>query len=805
MKFEQNKDAIKRILETSYYVRFGLLFAITILFTITLYPNLVSHEHVYSLGDVAEKDIKTPVELFIEDKDATETSKTDAVNNILTVYDYNSSLTGKITDGVNQAFKDIRYLLDPPKLSEDPKTENVVENIEEKDNLSPKVFETRVMGKKDDFESKIGIPVSDGAFKLLLEHKFSENISGLINRILSDVMNNGVVANKEILLKEQDKGITLRDINTATEKTVTGLKSYYGLDQAKTMVRIIGQPLLNDVNYTVKNLIVDFVQRLIQPNITLNTNETEKRKSAAEGDIKPMLYKIKAGEMLLREGERVTQNQLIKLEALKNAHSQSKENVLKSSIGGSLIILSVLMIIYVLYINLDKHSPIRFNKNLLFMSLSLVSFFLITKLFDAFMTSLLQTTTFSIPADAFLFGIPIAAGAMIVCIFMGLNLSIAFSLVITVCISTLFQNRLDVFLYHFLNSTMAAYWVQDVRERKVFIKAGGKLGLLNILLSTVICIYTAEISGYKLLWVYAFAFFGGVGSGIIASGMAPLVEITFGYTTDITLLELANLDRPILRRLMMEAPGTYHHSVIVGSMVEAAAREIGVNPLLAKVCGYYHDIGKINKPLYFIENQSNGQNKHNKLAPSMSSLILMSHVKEGVEIAAKHKLGPQIIDIIRQHHGNSLISFFYEKAKAQRGKDAVKINDFRYPGPIPQTIEAGLVMLADVVEASARTLDDPTPARIQGHVQTQINKIFSDGQLDNCELTLKDLHSIAKVFIKILNGIYHNRIDYPEKVSAINGKAQHGNPDRQQTKQIQHTAEEIAAESTSRLKRLGLS
>jgi putative nucleotidyltransferase with HDIG domain len=291
----------------------------------------------------------------------------------------------------------------------------------------------------------------------------------------------------------------------------------------------------------------------------------------------------------------------------------------------------------------------------------------------------------------------------------------------------------------------------------------------------------------------------------VASGLAPLVELSFGYTTDSTLLELANLDRPILRRLMMEAPGTYHHSVIVGSMVEAAARGIGVNPLLAKVCGYYHDIGKINKPLYFIENQLNGQNKHNKLAPSMSSLILLSHVKEGVEIAREHKLGQQIIDMISQHHGNSLISFFYEKAKAQKGKDAVTIDDFRYPGPIPQTIEGGLVMLADVVEASARTLEDPNPARIQGHVQIHINKIFSDGQLDNCELTLKDLHSIAKIFIKILNGIYHNRIDYPEKVSAANGKASNGNTDRQQTKQVQNSTEEVAIKSPGRLKRLGLS
>jgi len=231
--------------------------------------------------------------------------------------------------------------------------------------------------------------------------------------------------------------------------------------------------------------------------------------------------------------------------------------------------------------------------------------------------------------------------------------------------------------------------------------------------------------------------------------------------------------------------GTYHHSVIVGTMVEAAASEIGANPLLAKVCGYYHDIGKIKKPLYFIENQINGMNKHDKLAPSMSSLILISHIKDGVEIARKNKLGQGIIDTIRQSHGTSLISYFYEKATRQKGENAVKIDNFRYPGPKPQTREAGLVMLSDMVEAASRTLANPTPSKIQGLVQNLINKAFSDGQLDDCELTLKDLHKIAKSFYKTLSGIHHHRIEYPEKPLLGNGKGKNGDPVRQQTKQVQ--------------------
>ena len=327
---------------------------------------------------------------------------------------------------------------------------------------------------------------------------------------------------------------------------------------------------------------------------------------------------------------------------------------------------------------------------------------------------------------------------------------------------------------------------------------------MNVILVMTIQAYMGDSSVYKLLWDWAFAFMGGVGAGIVAAGIAPLVEIAFDYTTDIKLLELANLDQPLLRRLMIEAPGTYHHSVIVGNMVEAAAAEIGANPLLAKVCGYYHDIGKIKKPLYFIENQTNGINRHDKLAPSMSSLILISHVKDGVEIAKKYKLGHVIIETIRQSHGTSLISYFYKKAKQLKG-EAVNIDDFRYPGPRPQTREAGLVMLADIVEAASRTLPNPTPSKIQGLVQNLINNVFSDGQLDNCELTLKDLHNIAKSFNKILYGIHHHRIEYPEKPLLSNGKRKNGSTDRQQAKQIQDISERSTEKGQSHLKRLGLS
>jgi hypothetical protein len=317
------------------------------------------------------------------------------------------------------------------------------------------------------------------------------------------------------------------------------------------------------------------------------------------------------------------------------------------------------------------------------------------------------------------------------------------------------------------------------------IKAGFFVGLINIL--TIICLKIAEGSFHlNDLLDGAFGFTGGVLAGIMVTGIIPLFETLFGYTTDIKLLELANLNQPVLRDLVVQAPGTYHHSMIVGSLVEAAAESINANPLLAKVSAYYHDVGKIKKPLYFVENQKDKENRHDKLAPSMSSLILISHVKDGVELARANRLGKAIIDIIQQHHGTNLISYFYQKAKEQEnpGVQSVDEKDYRYPGPKPQTKEAGLVLLADAIEAVSKTLTDPTPSRVKGLVQKVINSSFTDGQLNECELTLKDLYQIGNSFTRTLNGIFHRRIDYPEPAPEKNEeeKGPDGSIDKQSTK-----------------------
>jgi putative nucleotidyltransferase with HDIG domain len=265
-------------------------------------------------------------------------------------------------------------------------------------------------------------------------------------------------------------------------------------------------------------------------------------------------------------------------------------------------------------------------------------------------------------------------------------------------------------------------------------------------------------------------------------------------------LELANLNQPIFQQMIMEAPGTYHHSIVVASLVEAAAEAIGANSLLAKVSAYYHDIGKIKKSQYFIENQRNGENRHDRLSPKMSSLIIITHVKDGYELGDKAGLGRKIKNVIREHHGTSLVSYFYEKSRKDRDPSIRSLpeSDFRYPGPKPQSREAGLVLLGDVIEASSRTLSNPTPSRIKSLVRDRIERVFMDGQLDECELTLRDLNKIADSFNRILNGIFHHRIDYPKTVIKDvpgNGKDNNGNTDRKSSEKNKRKPSSVTSDS----------
>ncbi len=795
----QNKNktaSIGTFFESKSAILWGILIVVTLVFTLVFYPGDSQFDLSYNIGDVADQDIKAPKDFFIEDKEATERKISETKALVKIVYDWDAHLRDEIVQGVHNSFKPLRASL---------------QGLKKEDSAPPPSFEM-ILKEKENFEKILGIKISQGAFKILYENKFSKHVADKIIIIISKILDTGVVANKELLLKEKDKGIILKTIGSTEEEEISKLKGFYGTEQAQTMVRIIGDPLLQDISYNLNNCIVDLCQLLLRPNITVNKNETKKRMEKAVSEIKPVLYKIKEGEMILREGEIVSALKLVKLKVLKN--QVKDKNRLRKSFGMALITFLCLLAIYILFLKDHKKLQNNHNKNLGFIASILIIFLLMAKfsipmanLSIPAATSVSRGLSFDMSSVPIFMGIPLPAGAMTICFFLGVEVALFFSIALSLLTALLFSNSLQVFIFFFLSSVVGAFWIRECRERKDFIVAGFKLAVFNMFTIFALSIYSStQPEILIILKEISLAFSGGIMAGIISAGITPLIEMFFGYTTKIKLLEFANLDQPIMKRLMIEAPGTYNHSVIVATLAEAAASAIGANNLKAKVCAYYHDVGKLGQPQYFIENQAGGKNRHDKISPSMSALILIKHVKKGVELAKENKLSVEIIDTIQQHHGTTLIKYFYNRHIEQKGDDQTDEANFRYPGPKPQTREAGIVMLADVVEAATRTLERPTSARIQGKVRDLINNIFADGQLEECELTLKDLHEIAKNFNKILTGIYHNRIEYPEKIKEIkkekNGKSK--DTDKQQTKSKETAKGQNQQKNSTDLKRLGI-
>ncbi len=409
-----------------------------------------------------------------------------------------------------------------------------------------------------------------------------------------------------------------------------------------------------------------------------------------------------------------------------------------------------------------------------------------------------------LPSNFFIYMFPVASGAMLVRLFLNSETALVFALVASI-VSGLFLNfNLELAVYFLIGSVTAAMGLRHCIQRSTIIMAGLLVGLFNSLTLLSIAAIKGVFTGTEPLFMVFAGFVNGLGTSVLTVGIAPVLEMVFRYTTNIKLLELSRMDHPLLKELAVRAPGTYHHSIIIGTLVEAAAESINANPLLARVSAYYHDIGKLKMPFYFIENMR-GENRHDKLTPSMSALIVVNHVKEGVEMARRYRLGQEIIDVIQQHHGTSLIRYFYQKAKALERPHMHEVDekDFRYPGPKPQTREAGLVMLADAIEAAGKTIPDPTPAKIRGMTQKIVNRIFTDGQLDECELTLKDLHSITNSFNRVLQGIYHQRIDYPEPAYILKEDAAFEGADKRAGGEGKRQGEDKKG-SRSNIRRLGV-
>lgn len=359
--------------------------------------------------------------------------------------------------------------------------------------------------------------------------------------------------------------------------------------------------------------------------------------------------------------------------------------------------------------------------------------------------------------------IPVSAIAMLtILLFNDLQLAFSMAFITSAVVTLSVGAGVDFLLTFFVGGLVSAYAIKDARTRGTLLRAGIMVGVVQV---------AGFLLFHPVLSIAAYAheikplFINGLVSALVVLGALKIFEYLFGELTNFSLLELSDsINQPLLKRLAFESPGTYHHSLILSNLAGAAADAIGANVLLVRVGAYYHDIGKLVKPHYFTENQMMADNKHDDLEPSMSRLVILNHIKEGVDIARAAGLNEKIIDFIRQHHGTSLIHFFYQRALAEAGSEGVNEENYRYPGPKPQTREAAIMMLADAVEGATRSLDEHTQPKIEDVVRRVMNNKFIDGQLDECALTLRDLNAISRTFTKVLSAMYHVRVKYPDAV-----------------------------------------
>jgi cyclic-di-AMP phosphodiesterase PgpH len=743
----------KRLAE-SENIKIALWALLALIMAVLITPRLIVPAYTYQLDDVALHAVYAPRDFSVEDHKATEIRREDRLQAVRSVYDFNSRADREVEERITRAFASLRDLLAREDTGDDLKT------------LARTLC-----------QDQLKIQIDDPDFNLLFAREFKKDIEDYLLDLVMPFAQREIVPSKAPLFKERGRGIVLRNIYTQDEIILDDFSPLIDLKEAELLVRREARQQLRNVRADVSRTIVNLALKLIAPTITPNSLETATRRSAALQSVSPLYYNVKKGETIVQAGDKINEAALVKLQALTNM--QDRRSMLRNLIGNFMLSLFAL---YALY-RFSTAARVRglpglpSARDLCFICITLIITFIVIKICIALIRGLEQGSL-AIEPEIYLYGLPFAFAAIVISVVLSPRIATLSSVIVAMFVCMALDNRFSFFMYSFLGSIIAAQEVSHTRERKNIIRAGLVAGGANVLVIIALSLINDTIFNAGTALCMGLGVLSGVLAAVLAIGIIPIIEMTFNYTTDIKLLELADLNQPVLRQLLINAPGTYHHSILVGILSEAAAESVQANPLLARVSSYYHDIGKIKKAQYFVENQSGGENRHDKLQPSMSSLIIAKHVRDGVDLARQYRLGKPIIDIIMQHHGTSCMTFFYQKARDMSdGEQPVSDKNFRYPGPKPQTKEAGIVMLADAVEATSKTLTEPTAARIQGMVQRIINNIFVDGQLDECELTLKDLHLIALSFNRILTGIFHSRIDYPVKPEKeTNGKGSDKKP-----------------------------
>jgi putative nucleotidyltransferase with HDIG domain len=726
----------------------------TVVFIILLFPYAVTVEtfNLPKLGEAAKETIIAPFTFdIIRSSEELERERKRAAEKVFLIVDYNR----EIRKTVLQKFSNFREKLE--KIAEKSKIDS--SKVDHKTELSRELSDNSIteLVKRpyliDDAKLLAGDILDKGLSATLLVPTI-ERLSEL-RSLYNTSFEQYLLYDKQFLTMRKDSietTVALSDLTVkeiALELVLKGLRTERRLDDAAL------------------NTIYELLFVCLKPNITVNGTVTALRKQQAAQSVLEICGKVINETEIVRKHQEVTPEIIQKLRSLRIAidrveNVRETRKVMTGNTGRLLIVLIPLIFVAVYIVRFEK-AILQNPKHTTALALLFVLQLCLIRLGLLISPRLID----GLPEITAIFPeylIPIAAGSLLASILFSLQLSFILTLYISMFFAVVMGFNQFFFIYALLSGLLAGFLGRNIRYRWHFFQVIPPVVLIGIVIITLWHIIGFKLNVSAMLQNYGLSLISVIISVFLAMTFTPVFEWLFDITTDMTLVELSDMNHPILKRLSIEAAGTYNHSVLVGNLAESAAQRIGANPLLARVSSYYHDIGKIEKSDYFVENcLAIDKNRHNKLAPSMSALIICSHVKDGVELARSHRIPKVIQDMILQHHGTSTVSFFYEKAREQDPHNQVQEQDYRYPGPIPQTKEAAIIMLADSVEAASRSLGTSSPKLLRELVKKIIRDKFISAQLDQSDLTLRDLDDIVEGFMPVLQGIFHSRIEYPSK------------------------------------------
>lgn len=764
MGFERTAfGKVVTFLESRFQVRryvFVLIFSILLAYSLNFELRGVED---FRAGEIAITDMIAPLSFEMVDEVTTEEKRVKAESSVPVVLDFDPQVFDRISDRVLSAFREMRQELRKVRW---PKSATAREE-------AIKEFSVH----HQEFEKILGIDVPEWMFEWLVENQFSVRLENILVRNLEKWYRGKISQDLSKVVSGEMRTVVIRTVSqNARGKEQEIQRDRIRLIDDLDQFELVDERGLARENEKETANILALAHLLLSPNVTVNVQEYATRRQQARDSILPVTISVKKNQTIIQEGAVVQPGMMALVKEIRSLKSSRRHDVMTMATGFLFFILILVMLQYMRRFNVRVRLD---TKDLILLATITIGMVLFLKIFWFTVEhALVSKFGNTLPNSLFLFLAPVAAASMLAgLLIVSGEIVWIFAAFTGIVVGFLTEMNLVMMLTTFIGGIAAARGVFICKKRNDIYWAGVRTGLVNAVLILLILTLTRldqpDFTRELLVAVPA-GFMGGILSSMIAMLIIPLLESVFNYTTDVKLLELSNLNHPLLKEMIVKAPGTYHHSLMVGSMVEAAAEEIGANPLLAKVMAYYHDIGKIGHSNYFIENQKPGQNPHDHISPFMSKTLLVAHVKDGVELGMKYKLGKPIIDGILQHHGTTLISFFYNKAVDAQGESdaAVSEDEFRYPGPKPQFREAALCMLADSIEAAARSLDEPTPVRLQNIVRNIIQRKFMDAQLDECNITLKDLSKVERAFTRILLGIYHQRIDYPRSAGGAAHESQ---------------------------------